>query len=307
MPKTYKLVLSGSGTRYPCFIGAIKRLLEEGIEIDEVCGTSGGGIIAAGLGWKYDKENPLDSIAFLEKMALDLMPGSLLDPHWFDFALSFRWRNLFQGYGFNPLNLFRKNKEVFTLDPKKMVLTRNTNGIFKGDKILKELRKNLPKDLELRIPVTIVTYNNNWKKATFWRLEKDGDLLSTLVRATLSLPIIFDPVLIGDDIHTDGGATANFPLDVFGEDADVIGLTFSGVKATRTEIDDKIDIAQANIDGMMLATMNEDIRDAGNRSRVCRIRTRHAGLNLRMTQKEVKDQIREGYDSVSKWLEKQQF
>ena len=81
MAKTYKLVLSGSGTRYSCFIGAIKRLFEEGIEIDEVCGTSGGGIIAAGLGWKYDKDNPLDSIEFLEEIAFELMPGGLLDPH----------------------------------------------------------------------------------------------------------------------------------------------------------------------------------------------------------------------------------
>ena len=303
MSKSYKLVLSGSGTRYPCFIGAVKRLLEEGLEIEEVCGTSGGGIIAAGLGWKYDKENPLDSIKFLEDMALSLLPSDLLDPHWFDFALSFRWKNLFHGYNFSPLNLFRKNKDVLTLDPKKMVLTRNTNGMFKGNKILKVLEKSLPEDLELKIPVVITTFNNNWRVVDFWKREKGntGDL-AKLVRATLSLPIIFDPVMIEGDLHSDGGNIANFPLDVFGRDAKVIGLTFEGMNPTRVVIDDKFDIAGANLDGMMNASMEEDIHDAGPNAHVCQIRTRHTGLNLMMTPADVAEQILDGYDSVSRWL-----
>lgn len=281
MPKTYKLVLSGSGTRYPCFIGAIKRLLEEGIQIDEVCGTSGGGIIAAGLGWKYNKDNPLETIKFLEELALNILPGQLLDPHWVNFAFSVDLRNLFK--------------------PGKKVISRNTNGVFKGRKILKELRKKLPKDLELSIPVRITTFNTNYKKAKIWTPE-DGVELALLVRATMSLPFIFDPVKIRGDLHTDGGATANFPLDVFGEEADVIGIAFES-DGGRSDVDDKFDLAGAHIDGMMMATMNEDIRDAGARARVCRIRTTHGGLNLNMNRRQVRDQIREGYDSMSKWLE----
>lgn len=280
MPKTYKLVLSGSGTRYPCFIGAVKRLLEEGIEIDEVCGTSGGGIIAAGLGWKYDKNNPLSTIQFLEELALNVLPGQLLDPHWLNFAFTVRLGNLFK--------------------PGRKVICRNTNGVFKGKKILKELRKNLPKGLKLNIPVRITTFNTNYKKANIWTPE-DGVELALLVRATMSLPFIFDPVLINGDLHTDGGATANFPLDVFGEDVDVIGLAFEAGEG-RSDVDDKIALAGAHIDGMMMATMKEDIRDAGPRARVCRIRTSHAGLNLNMSRRQVEDQIREGYESVSKWL-----
>lgn len=301
MSKAYKLVLSGSGTRYPCFIGAIKRLIEEGIEIEEVCGTSGGAIVSAGLGWKYDKENPLDSIKFLEEFALNLYPAELLDPHWFDFALSFKWRNLFHGYNFKPFNVFGKG-DVFTLDPKQMFLTRNTNGIFKGDKILEKIRDSLPRDLKLKIPVTIVTFNNNWKQANYWRLKEDSEMLSLLVRASISLPLIFDPVEIDGDIHTDGGVTANFPLGVFGKDANVIGLTFTGIEPSRVEIDDKIAIAEANIDGAIMENQFEDETNAGPGARICRIETKHGGLNLKMDKVQIRDQINEGYDSVSKWL-----
>ena len=42
------LVLSSSGVRAPCFIGAIEGILEKGYEIKRIAGTSGGAIIAAG-------------------------------------------------------------------------------------------------------------------------------------------------------------------------------------------------------------------------------------------------------------------
>lgn len=44
-----KLVLSGSGTRFPVFAGALKRLEQEGCIVDQVIGTSGGSIIASGI------------------------------------------------------------------------------------------------------------------------------------------------------------------------------------------------------------------------------------------------------------------
>ena len=64
--KKVKLVLSGSGTRYPCFIGTIQRLLEEGYEIEEVCGTSGGAIIAAGFASWYDPEKPEEIVKVIQ-------------------------------------------------------------------------------------------------------------------------------------------------------------------------------------------------------------------------------------------------
>ncbi len=47
--KQIKLVLSGSGTKFPVFAGALKRLEEEGCVVTHVLGTSGGSIIASSV------------------------------------------------------------------------------------------------------------------------------------------------------------------------------------------------------------------------------------------------------------------
>ena len=41
------LVLSGSGTRFPIFAGALKALEEKGINVQKTAGSSGGGLVAA--------------------------------------------------------------------------------------------------------------------------------------------------------------------------------------------------------------------------------------------------------------------
>jgi NTE family protein len=70
------LVLSGGGARAFAHVGAVGRLREAGVPVDAVCGTSMGGIVAAGLASGWDQEeldrrmraafvdtNPLDDIA----------------------------------------------------------------------------------------------------------------------------------------------------------------------------------------------------------------------------------------------------
>jgi predicted patatin/cPLA2 family phospholipase len=47
-PKEIDLVLGSSGTRAPCFVGAIDAILEKGYHIRRIAGFSGGAIIAAG-------------------------------------------------------------------------------------------------------------------------------------------------------------------------------------------------------------------------------------------------------------------
>lgn len=73
--KKIKLVLSGSGTLYPVHVGAVKCLIENGYEIEELCGVSGGAIVAAGLASGYD-------IKTLIKLVKKTLPGknNLIDP-----------------------------------------------------------------------------------------------------------------------------------------------------------------------------------------------------------------------------------
>lgn len=56
-PKELDIVLASSGTRAPCFIGAIAAILEKGYSIRRIAGFSGGAVIAAGfaLGMSVDE------------------------------------------------------------------------------------------------------------------------------------------------------------------------------------------------------------------------------------------------------------
>jgi predicted acylesterase/phospholipase RssA len=49
IPKELDIVLASSGTRAPCFIGALDAIIEKGYSIRRIAGFSGGAIIAAGF------------------------------------------------------------------------------------------------------------------------------------------------------------------------------------------------------------------------------------------------------------------
>lgn len=77
--KQIKLVLSGSGTRYPVQIGAICELLDMGFEFPEIVGASGGAVAGA-IAAKYK------TTAMMEALALKLLPSTFLTKNWFPFG-----------------------------------------------------------------------------------------------------------------------------------------------------------------------------------------------------------------------------
>ena len=72
MNRNIKLVLSGSGTLYPVFVGAIKRLIKKGHQVQAICGTSGGAIVAAAIAGGMPIED-------LEKLVKRLLPIDMVD------------------------------------------------------------------------------------------------------------------------------------------------------------------------------------------------------------------------------------
>ena len=264
MLKKKKLVLSGSGKRDPVFAGAIRKLLEDGYEIEEVCGTSGGAIVAAALGTNYNPADPEKSIDDLMKLLYESLPGPFLDPNWF------------------PIG---------------------TRGIFKGNKILKEFRRQFPGGFgDTNIPVNIVTFSMERGVHKIWNAD-DNVSLPLCVRASMSLPFVFNPVRINNELHIDGGVTANFPLDVFGDGENVIGLRFKSSMGKKRQVKNKIDLINATIDGMMESAMAEHMEDAIY-ARTCFLKTSHGGLDLLMNKQDVRKQVEEGYNSMRSFLSK---
>ncbi|MEL6535606.1 MAG: patatin-like phospholipase family protein [Bacteroidota bacterium] len=96
----------------------------------------------------------------------------------------------------------------------------NFRGIIKIDKARAYLLKYLPEDSfeALKIPLTVAATN---LQAGRTDLFTEGPLVEPLL-ASSALPIIFNPVKIGDYTYVDGGILANMPVTPLVGKADLI-------------------------------------------------------------------------------------
>jgi len=96
----------------------------------------------------------------------------------------------------------------------------NDKAVIKGKKIEHFLEERLPvtRFEECRIPLKVVATD-------FWNREpvifESGDL-APAVRASMSLPAVFEPVRLGGRVLVDGGAVNPLPFDIIREDCDLL-------------------------------------------------------------------------------------
>lgn len=175
-----------------------------------------------------------------------------------------------------------------------------TKGRFAGNKLLKRFREILPADFKnCAIPFHAITWNLN--RGIHVVHQQSGDL-PRAVRASMSLPFVFDPVRIGSDLHVDGGIGANFPLDIYGSGESVLGLRFSGQNPEKARrIDSKIDMGLALIDGLIESTTREHVADAVW-ARTISLETTNSGMDFMMDRQEILAMIQEGEHQAEEWF-----
>lgn len=111
---------------------------------------------------------------------------------------------------------------------------------FENSKLTKSVKLNMPKNgglantdsfrkqitdilnartfSELKIPLVINATNLNSGKVKYF---KSGELIDAVV-ASASVPVLFNPVKIGDDYYVDGGIMSNLPAEVIRKDCDMV-------------------------------------------------------------------------------------
>ena len=239
-----KVVLSGSGLVYPAHVGGLEALVYSGRNISRICGVSGGAIIAAAYGAGYTVGD-----RGLRRLVLQTLPSeqNLIDWSWWPF----------NGY-----------------------------GMIKGDRVLKMLRKVLPptfKDLE--VPVDVVAVDLESKEHVVFNPEKTPDAdLPLVVRASLSIPLVFAYVEMAGRIFVDGGVAANFPLDIYGTGEDVLGFRIRH-EGSGKPIKGFVDYVTSVIDTMLEASVREHMEDAVF-ARTINLKTKGSGLNFKLTRLE---------------------
>jgi predicted acylesterase/phospholipase RssA len=279
------LVLSGSGAKYPAYFGAVRRFITKyGRRFSRFCGCSGGALAAALMATGKDIQECIE-------IAKAINPSEYLDSN------------------------------IFT--PAVIVWPFNNEGLYDGDKLLGVLRKVFKglKMADLQHELHVVTYNIQRKQTMIWgnrpinhpnAVYAPDMEVALLVRASISLPLIFNMVkikynrLIGgkvvEDYHIDGGVGGNFPIDIFGDSSRVVGLRFKQQSQdVATPINNKIDLISSVVDAFIDSTMKEHIEDALHAKQV-HIDTKFNGLDFNLTPSAFNGLMQDGERCVDQWM-----
>jgi len=128
----------------------------------------------------------------------------------------------FYAAGVSGKEMEELTEKVSLLDIRKMVDLNilNNQGLIKGKGVIDFLDKHLPikKFEDLIIPLKIVA-------CEFWNRKEyvfqTGDILPA-VRASISVPGVFEPVVINNTVLVDGGIVNPVPMNIIRNDCDIL-------------------------------------------------------------------------------------
>ncbi|SHG24373.1 NTE family protein [Fodinibius roseus] len=202
-PPRIGLALSGGGAKGFAHIGVLKVLEEAGIRPDVVTGTSMGSVIGG-----------LYAIGYTPAMLEDI-------------ALSNNWEEFFSNRAPRQYqSIYQKTNHSQNLltFPFRDGSVRLPRGLIKGQKIamllyrLTEPYHGVSDFRNLPIPFASIATD----LATGEAVRMDRGYLPDVIRASIAIPSIFEPVKIGSSSYIDGGVARNIPAS----DARALGADF---------------------------------------------------------------------------------
>jgi len=217
--KKIGLTLGGGGARGICHIEFLKVLDEMNLKPSIISGTSIGAIIgafyASGLSGK-EINDILDTIDISKKSTNKGIPLSRKEGHKLEKLVEEKITDIKEYY-----KKFDHIHKMINIS-----FFKNTS-FLSGKGIEKFFEENLPVKTfeELKIPLKIVA-TDYWKQKQV--IFNTGDLIPA-IRASMSIPAVFEPVIIDDMVLIDGGITNNLPYDIIQDECDItIAIDVSG-------------------------------------------------------------------------------
>lgn len=215
------LVLSGGGAKGAAHIGVLKYIEEAGIPIDYIAGTSMGSIVGGMYALGYTSDEILDIIS-------DLDWNRLISNEVDRKKISFTRKQ--ESNTQSLIIPFSINTNEEELQSRSF---RNSlpNGIVSGDNLINLFNSlavgysdSIPFN-ELPTPFICIATN---------LINGDADILdrgifTKSLRASMAIPVLFDPVNINSTPYVDGGLVCNFPAEqcrAMGADY-IIGVSMS--------------------------------------------------------------------------------
>lgn len=264
------LVLSGGGAKGAAHVGALRFMEQYGIPVDVVIGTSIGGLVGGLYCVGYSPEY-LDSLFRtanwdlllsdrIDREYITLQEAEYKRKYGLTFPFFYRSADLDEldslqvdlgGNGTGRLNLSSRSSS--TTFGRRNVLNSLPSGLYSGYNVcnlLSSLTVGYQQDdlhfLDMPTPFLCVATDVVSGKAKIWH---DGPL-TTAMRSTMSIPGMFKPVRVGNQILLDGGMRNNYPADIardIGADI-IIGIELSDAVKGYEEIYNLGDILYKGID-----------------------------------------------------------
>ena len=215
------LVLSGGGAKGAAHIGVLKYIEEAGIPIDYIAGTSMGSIVGGMYAMGYSSDEILSIITDVD---WDRLISNQVDRQKTSYAskIEDRTQNITI-----PFSVQTDKEELQSRSFKNSLPT----GIVSGDNVL-----NLFNSLSIGysdpvsfndFPIPFLCIATNMLNGEADVLDKG--IVSKALRASMAIPILFDPVKIDNALYADGGLLNNFPAEqcrAMGADF-IIGVSMS--------------------------------------------------------------------------------
>lgn len=199
--QTTGLVLSGGGAKGFAHIGLIKALEENEIPIDYITGTSMGAIVGALYAIGYTVEEMEDLVNSEE--FISIAQGRAQEDYFFSYKRSEPDAGMFYLNFREEADGTKPNLPAYVIPPHSMD--------FKFMEILSGASAACEGNFDnLMVPFRSVSSDIYAKKAI---VARAGDL-NAAVRASMSFPLYFKPIMIDSVVMFDGGIYNNFPSDV---------------------------------------------------------------------------------------------
>jgi len=197
-------VFEGGGVRGTALVGAVAAAEKKGIGFRAVAGTSAGAIVASLIAAGYKAEEMRTLLTGTDfKTFMD--PVSRI-PLWRRYAA---WRRL---------------------------------GLYKGDEFhrwiaekisikLTKRRHDSPTFEKLPIPLTVIAADIVRQQVKVFSRRRTPDVaVADAVRMSMSIPLFFCPVRLGEEVIVDGGVLSNFPAWAFEEERKTAPLPILGFR-----------------------------------------------------------------------------
>ena len=215
------LVLSGGGAKGAAHIGVLKYIEEAGIPIDYIAGTSMGSIVGGMYALGYSADEILDIISNVD---WNTLISNNVDRKNLSYNKKEEKRTNIINFPFNT----KTDEEDLQSQTIKNSLPK---GIVSGDNLINlfnSLAVGYSDSIAFNdLPTPFICIATNMINGEANVLKK-GEFTKSL-RASMAIPILFDPIMIGDTMYVDGGMVSNFPAEqcrAMGADY-VIGVSMS--------------------------------------------------------------------------------